>query len=247
MTTRESPSAHARPCVEFADLSRHYTLGTETVHALDHVDLFIGHGEHVAIVGPSGSGKSTMLQILGCLDAPTHGEYRLDGTAVGRLSESALAEVRNVKIGFVFQQFHLLKRASARRNVELPLVYAGRPAKERRERADAALASVGLGDQRNRRPDQLSGGQRQRVAIARALVSNPSMLLADEPTGNLDSKTGAEILDLFDALRSPERTLVMVTHDAALAARTGRIIALRDGRLEYDGIPAGYTTEAAFS
>jgi putative ABC transport system ATP-binding protein len=237
----------ATPCVEFSDLSRLYTLGAETVRALDRVDLTVQHGEHVAIVGPSGSGKSTMLQILGCLDAPTSGTYRLDGRQVGTLSEAALAEVRNGKIGFVFQQFHLLKRASARRNVELPLVYAGRPAAERRERAEAALASVGLADQIHRRPDQLSGGQRQRVAIARALVTQPSMLLADEPTGNLDSKTGAEILDLFDTLRSPERTLIFVTHDAALASRAARIIALRDGKLEYDGEPAGYTTEAAFS
>lgn len=240
-------TAPAAPCVEFSKLSKLYTLGVETVRALDEVDLTIRHGEHVAIVGPSGSGKSTMLQILGCLDAPTSGTYHLDDREVGTLSESALAQVRNGKIGFVFQQFHLLKRASARRNVELPLVYAGRPAKERRQRAEAALASVGLGDMCDRRPDQLSGGQRQRVAIARALVSDPSMLLADEPTGNLDSKTGAEILDLFDTLRSPERTLVLVTHDAALASRAARVIALRDGKLEYDGIPSGYTTEAAFS
>ncbi len=237
----------ATPCIAFEQLTRLYTLGEETVHALDHVDLRVERGEHVAIVGPSGSGKSTMLQILGCLDSPTSGVYRLDGEDVGRLGESALAEVRNRRIGFVFQQFHLLKRASARRNVELPLVYAGRPAAERRERADAALASVGLADQRHRRPDQLSGGQRQRVAIARALVTDPSVLLADEPTGNLDSRTGAEVLDLFDSLRSPTRTLVLVTHDAALAARARRVIALRDGRIEYDGAPAGYTPETVLA
>lgn len=237
----------ATSCVRLNDLSKLYQLGEETVHALDHVDLSIGYGEHVAIIGPSGSGKSTMLQILGCLDSPTSGHYVLDGEAVEELSEARLAEVRNTKIGFVFQQFHLLQRASARRNVELPLVYAGRPAAERRERAEAALESVGLADQRGRRPDQLSGGQRQRVAIARALVTDPAILLADEPTGNLDSKTGAEILDLFDALQSPERTLVLVTHDAALARRARRLISLRDGHIEFDGPPAEHVPETAHS
>jgi putative ABC transport system ATP-binding protein len=225
------------PCVELDRLSRHYHLGDETVRALDEVELRIRYGEHVAIVGPSGSGKSTMLQLLGCLDTPTAGSYRLDGKDVGTLGESELAAVRNTKIGFVFQGFHLLPRATARRNVELPLVYGGVAVKARRARALEALRQVGLEDRVNHRPDELSGGQRQRVAIARALVTDPAILLADEPTGNLDSRTGAEILDLFDTLRSPERALIMVTHDNALARRAQRIVALRDGRIVYDGAP----------
>jgi len=232
-----------RPCVELADLSRLYRLGEETVRALDGVDLRIDYGEHVAIVGPSGSGKSTMLQVLGCLDSPTSGTYRLDGTDVATLGESALAAVRNRRIGFVFQGFHLLPRASAVRNVELPLVYAGLAGAERRRRAVEALERVGLGDRLEHRPDQLSGGQRQRVAIARALVTDPAILLADEPTGNLDTRTGAGILDLFDALAGPERALVMVTHDAALAARARRLVVLRDGRIHYDGRPEGTPQE----
>ncbi|GJM22700.1 MAG: ABC transporter ATP-binding protein [Planctomycetota bacterium] len=231
-------AVHPHPCVELRELTRLYTLGSETVHALDAVDLRIERGEHVAIVGPSGSGKSTMLQILGCLDAPTSGKYLLDGEDVSALSESRQAEVRNAKIGFVFQQFHLLPRATAQRNVALPLVYAGVPAEERRERAQVALASVGLGEHGHRRPAQLSGGQRQRVAIARALVTDPALLLADEPTGNLDSKTSAEILDLFDELRGPDRTLVLVTHSSQLAQRAQRTIALHDGNIAYDGPPS---------
>jgi len=227
------------PCVELAGIERHYRLGDEVVRALDGVDLTLRYGEHVAIVGTSGSGKSTLLQILGCIDSPTAGRYRLDGEDVGALSESRLAEVRNRRIGFVFQSFHLLPRATATRNVELPLVYAGVSARERRERALAALADVGLSDRARSRPDQLSGGQRQRVAIARALVTRPAILLADEPTGNLDARTGAGILDLFVSLRSPERALVMVTHDSALARRALRLVALRGGRIAYDGDPAG--------
>jgi putative ABC transport system ATP-binding protein len=203
------------------------------------VDLEVRYGEHVAIVGPSGSGKSTLLQILGCIESPTGGRYLLDGEDVSRLSESRLAEVRNRRIGFVFQSFHLLARATARRNVELPLVYAGIPARERRARAERALEQVGLADRMGHGPEQLSGGQRQRVAIARALVSDPAILLADEPTGNLDSRTGTEILDLFDSLRSPERALVMVTHDSALARRALRLVALRNGKIVYDGHPEG--------
>ncbi len=225
------------PCVALDDVSRHYKLGDEVVRALDHVSLEIGYGEHVAIVGSSGSGKTTLLQILGCLDAPSLGSYRLDGLEVESLSESKLAAVRNGKIGFVFQGFHLLPKASARRNVELPMIYAGVGAKERRSRAEAALASVGLEHRKNHTPDELSGGQRQRVAIARALVTQPAMLLADEPTGNLDSTTGREILDLFDTLRSPERALIMVTHDSALARRAQRLVALKDGQIAYDGAP----------
>lgn len=235
--------AQTQSCVSLRAVSRHYHLGDETVRALDEVDLEIGYGEHVAIVGSSGSGKTTMLQILGCLDAPTEGSYRLDGREVESLPESELAAVRNSKIGFVFQGFHLLPRASARRNVELPLIYAGVRASERRRRADEALESVGLGHRLDHRPDELSGGQRQRVAIARALVSNPSMLLADEPTGNLDSKTGREILDLFDTLRSSERALIMVTHDRALAQRAQRLVALKNGQIVYDGDPDGCPEE----
>ena len=239
-TTIDPPSPgtrSAKPCVQLSGVERHYRLGDQVVRALHGVDLVIHYGEHVAIVGPSGSGKSTMLQILGCIDSPTGGAYRLDGEDVGGLGESRLAEVRNRRIGFVFQGFHLLPRATARRNVELPLLYAGVSARERRERADNALEEVGLADRAGHRPDQLSGGQRQRVAIARALVTKPAILLADEPTGNLDSKTGAEVLDLFDSLRSPDRALVMVTHDAALARRAKRLVALRNGELVYDGDP----------
>jgi len=225
------------PCVELQGVERHYRLGGEVVRALDGVDLTVRYGEHVAIVGTSGSGKSTLLQILGCIDAPTAGTYRLDGEDVGSLGESRLAEVRGRRIGFVFQSFHLLPRATATRNVELPLVYAGVGARERRERATRALDEVGLAERAGHHPDQLSGGQRQRVAIARALVSRPALLLADEPTGNLDSGTGAEVLDLFDSLRSPDRALIMVTHDSALARRAKRLVALRNGRIAYDGAP----------
>lgn len=233
-----APASGVAPSVQLTSLTRLYHLGDETVRAVDGIDLTIRYGEHVAIVGPSGSGKSTLLQILGCLDTPTAGSYKLDGEAVVDLSESRLAEVRNRKIGFVFQGFHLLPRATARRNVELPLVYAGVSSDERRERAEEALRRVGLGERMNHRPTELSGGQRQRVAIARALVTHPAILLADEPTGNLDSHTGAEILDLFDELRSPERALIMVTHDRVLASRALRLVALRDGKIEYDGVPS---------
>jgi len=235
--------ALGEPCVELTEVSRLFHLGGETVHALDCVDMLLRYGEHVAIVGPSGSGKTTMLQILGCLDSPTSGSYRLDGEDVVSLSESRLAEVRNQRIGFVFQGFHLLPRATALRNVELPLVYAGVSRAERRRLAEEMLESVGLADRMKHTPDKLSGGQRQRVAIARALVTRPAILLADEPTGNLDSRTGAEVLDLFDSLRSSERALIMVTHDSALARRTLRIVALRNGKIEYDGDPAGCPEE----
>jgi putative ABC transport system ATP-binding protein len=241
------PPSATRPCVEVEDLTKLYKLGGEVVAALDGFDLRIAYGEHVAVVGASGSGKSTLLQILGCLDTPTSGTYRLDGLDVGELSESSLAEVRNQRIGFVFQGFHLLPRATARRNVELPLVYAGEPAPVRRERAEAALQRVGLADRMNHRPEQLSGGQRQRVAIARALVTDPAILLADEPTGNLDSHTGAEILDLFDELVGPQRALIMVSHDVALARRAQRLVGLSDGRLAFDGPPADYVHEVLHS
>jgi putative ABC transport system ATP-binding protein len=241
---KDQPIDSARPaCVDLSALTKLYQLGDTTVRALDGVDLRIQYGEHVALVGPSGSGKSTLLQLLGCLDTATSGTYKLDGEDVGGLSESRLAEVRNAKIGFVFQGFHLLPRSTARRNVELPLVYGGVRASERKQRAEEALERVQLKDRMDFRPDQLSGGQRQRVAIARALVTRPAMLLADEPTGNLDTKTGAEILDLFDELRSPDRALIMVTHDEALAQRASRLLALRDGKLEFDGPPLQHLSE----
>lgn len=232
-----------KPCVELVDVTKVYGSGESEVRALDGVSLRIDYGEHVAIVGPSGSGKSTLLNILGCLDSPTSGTYRLDGVDVQRMNDRRLARIRNERIGFVFQSFHLLPRASALRNVELPLVYAGVPARERRRRALEALERVGLADRVHHRPEELSGGQRQRVAIARALVTRPAVLLADEPTGNLDTKTGREILDLFDGLRGPERALVMVTHDSALARRALRVIAVRDGRIAYDGPSAAMPEE----
>ncbi len=222
-------------CLALENVSRVYGTGEGEVRALDDITIRIGYGEHCAIVGPSGSGKSTLLNVLGCLDTPTAGVYRLDGIDVASMNDRQLAHVRNAKIGFVFQSFHLLARATALKNVELPLVYSGVSAKERKERAAAMLARVGLGERMDHRPDELSGGQRQRVAIARALVTEPKLLLADEPTGNLDTKTGREILALFESLRGPERALVMVTHDPALARRALRVITVRDGKIAFDG------------
>ncbi len=243
MTATPAPSTATKACVELEAVTKIYGSGGGEVRALDGVDVRIGYGEHVAIVGPSGSGKSTLLNILGCLDSPTGGVYRLDGVDVARMSDGSLADVRNRRIGFVFQSFHLLPRSTALRNVELPLVYGGVGARARRERAEAALERVGLADRRKHTPDQMSGGQRQRVAIARALVVEPAILLADEPTGNLDTKTGREILELFDSLRGPERALIMVTHDSALARRALRVVAVRDGRIAYDGDPSGVPEE----
>jgi putative ABC transport system ATP-binding protein len=228
-----------KTCVRLEAVSKIYGTGEGEVRALDAVDLTINYGEHVAIVGPSGSGKSTLLNVLGCLDSPSLGSYYLDGTDVAGMSEGDLARVRNRKIGFIFQSFHLLPRATCLRNVELPLVYSGMAGRERRERAEKALVAVGLENRMKHRPDQLSGGQRQRVAIARALASDPAILLADEPTGNLDTKTGREIMELFDQLRSEERALIMVTHDSSLARRALRVVVVRDGQIAYDGAPAG--------
>ena len=215
-------------------LSRDYVMGGEIVRALSGVSFELRRNEYVAIVGPSGSGKSTLMNILGCLDTPTAGEYWLHGTRVSGMSDAELARVRNREIGFVFQTFNLLPRANALRNVELPLVYAGVPSSERRRRAVAVLDRVQLGDRREHRPNELSGGQRQRVAIARALVTDPALLLADEPTGNLDSKTGEEVLWLFERLHAEGHTIVVVTHDPDIAARAQRRIALRDGVIESD-------------
>ncbi len=220
--------------IRIRDLTRRYDMGGETIHALRGVSLDVQPNEYVAIMGPSGSGKSTMMNLLGCLDTPSSGEYWLNGQEVSRLSDDALARVRNREIGFVFQTFNLLPRATALHNVELPLVYAGLPAGERRERAARALAQVSLTDRQGHRPNELSGGQRQRVAIARALVNQPSILLADEPTGNLDSATSEEIMRVFGELHRSGQTVVMVTHEADIAAHAARVITLRDGRVESD-------------
>ena len=215
-------------------LERRYDMGGEVVHALRGVSLTIRRNEYVAIMGPSGSGKSTMMNILGCLDTPDAGEYWLNGEEVSKLGDDALARVRNREIGFVFQTFNLLPRASALHNVELPLIYAGLSAGERRERAEQALVRVGLEQRMHHRPNELSGGQRQRVAIARALVNRPSILLADEPTGNLDSTTSEEIMAVFEELHDQGQTVVMVTHEPDIAAFAERVITLRDGKVASD-------------
>ena len=215
-------------------LKRDYDMGGEVVRALRGVDLGIHRNEYVAIMGPSGSGKSTLMNLIGCLDTPSDGEYWLNGNLVSEMSDDELARVRNREIGFVFQTFNLLPRATALHNVELPLVYAGVPAAERKKRATEALQRVQLGDRVLHRPNELSGGQRQRVAIARALVNNPSILLADEPTGNLDSATSEEIMRVFEELASHGQTVIMVTHEPDIAAHAGRVIVLRDGLIETD-------------
>jgi len=217
------------------DLARHYVLGGEVVRALDGVSFTIRRGEWVAIIGQSGSGKSTLMNLVGCLDTPTSGTYQLAGADVGRLPDDALADLRNKEIGFVFQTFQLLPRATALANVELPLVYRGLPRRERRARAEEALSAVGLSNRMHHRPNELSGGQRQRVAIARALVGEPSLLLADEPTGNLDSATGEEIIRLFSELHDRGHTILLVTHEPRLAARCPRAIRLSDGHVVGDG------------
>jgi putative ABC transport system ATP-binding protein len=216
------------------NLQREYQMGTERVRALQGVDMTIRKNEFVAIMGPSGSGKSTMMNLIGCLDTPSEGEYWLNGYRVSELGDDALARIRNKEIGFVFQTFNLLPRASALANVELPLVYAGASSKVRRERAKGALTSVGLGDRMDHKPNELSGGQRQRVAIARALVNNPSILLADEPTGNLDSTTSEEIMNLFKKLHADGQTIIIVTHEPDIAAHAHRQIILKDGKVARD-------------
>jgi len=226
-------------------LSRHYAMGQATIHALRGVDLVVRQGEYLAIMGPSGCGKSTLMNLLGCLDTPDAGRYWLGGRLVSELSELELAHVRNREIGFVFQAFALLPRQTALANVEMPLVYAGVGAGERHRRAREALERVGLAERGAHRPGELSGGQRQRVAIARALVTGPKLLLADEPTGNLDSATGTEILALFDALHGAGNTIVLVTHERAVASRAGRTIQLRDGLVVSDTRNGGGTHAAA--
>jgi len=222
-------------------LKREYDMGGEIVRALRGVDIAIRRNEYVAIMGPSGSGKSTLMNLIGCLDTPNEGEYWLNGLLVSQMSDDALARVRNKEIGFVFQTFNLLPRATALHNVELPLVYAGVPADERKRRAREALERVQLGNRMDHRPNELSGGQRQRVAIARALVNNPSILLADEPTGNLDSQTSEEIMKVFEGLASQGQTVIMVTHEADIAAHARRVVVLRDGVIASDDRRSAFT------
>jgi putative ABC transport system ATP-binding protein len=224
--------------IRLDSICRRYEMGDETVHALRGVSLSIARGEYVAIMGPSGSGKSTLMNILGCLDTPSSGTYDLNGNSVAEMDDNELADIRNREIGFVFQTFNLLARSTALRNVELPLIYAGMDVDERRETALAALADVGLAERVNHKPNEMSGGQRQRVAIARALVNKPSLLLADEPTGNLDTRTGEEILELFERLHATGNTLVVVTHEEHVARHARRIIRIRDGLVASDEFTA---------
>lgn len=225
-----------REIIRMSGIRKIYRLGNEVVNALDGVDLVIRENEYVAIMGPSGSGKSTMMNILGCLDLPTEGSYILNGTDVGGMDDNTLAQVRNKEIGFVFQSFNLLPRFTALENVALPLLYSGCSPSEREQRARKALEDVGLGDRMQHKPSELSGGQRQRVAVARALINNPSILLADEPTGNLDTKTSVDIMELLGQLHANGNTIIVVTHEEDIAAYAKRVIRLRDGKIESDTI-----------
>lgn len=220
--------------IDFDEIERVYQMGSHQVRALDKISLSIDRNEYVAIMGPSGSGKSTLMNIIGCLDTPSSGRYFLNGSDVSRMTDNQLADVRNREIGFVFQTFNLLARVDCLHNVELPLIYSGMPRRERRARALSALEDVGLGDRVSHKPNELSGGQRQRVAVARALVNNPSIILADEPTGNLDTRTGEEIMRLFELLYRRGNTILVVTHEEEIARHARRIIRLRDGLIESD-------------
>jgi putative ABC transport system ATP-binding protein len=232
--------------ISLKNIARRYQMGTETIHALRDITLTLERGEYVAIMGPSGSGKSTLMNVLGCLDTPTSGEFYLNGSKVSDMDDNELAEVRNREIGFVFQSFHLLPRSDALHNVELPLIYGGMTAEHRRDKTMAALQSVGLGDRVHHRPNEMSGGQRQRVAIARALVNDPSIILADEPTGNLDSKTGEEIMALFETLSGKGNTIILVTHEEEVARHARRIVRIRDGLIASDEVTAkAHPTAAA--
>lgn len=223
-----------QPVINIKDLTKTYVMGHTKVHALRGIDLLINTNEYVALMGPSGSGKSTLMNLLGCLDTPTDGHYELDGKDVSKMDDTELANIRNEKIGFVFQTFNLLPRQSTLENVALPLVYAGVSRKEREARAHAVLDSVGLGDRTSHKPNELSGGQRQRVAIARALVNNPAIILADEPTGNLDTKTSIEIMEIFEKIQKAGNTVILVTHEPDIAEHAHRIVRLRDGIVESD-------------
>ncbi|MGC1783980.1 MAG: ABC transporter ATP-binding protein [Acidobacteriaceae bacterium] len=235
-TTHPGSGPGADDVIVVENLWKTYDMGSEQVHALRGINLRIRHNEYVAIMGPSGSGKSTFMNLIGCLDTPTQGRYWLNGHQVSELNDDELARIRNKEIGFVFQTFNLLARATALHNVELPLIYNGTPAEERIERAKAALTAVNLGDRIYHKPNELSGGQRQRVAIARALINNPSIILADEPTGNLDSKTGLEIMGLVDELHAKGNTIIVVTHEPDIAAYAHRIVHIRDGEIASDEI-----------
>ena len=230
---KTTPQA-AESLISMKNIWKTYQMGTEELHALRDVSFEVKKGEYLAIIGPSGSGKSTLMNLIGCLDSPTKGQYWINGQLVSEMTDDELARIRNKEIGFVFQTFNLLARATALHNVELPLIYAGIRAGERHERAKAALQSVELGERTGHRPNELSGGQRQRVAIARALVNHPSILLADEPTGALDSKTSVEIMALFEKLHAEGNTIIVVTHEAEVAERAHRVITIRDGRIEKD-------------
>lgn len=223
-----------KPLITIKEIGRKYVIGSEVIHALKSVSLDINKGEFVALMGPSGSGKSTLMNILGCLDTPSKGTYILNGTNVSHMSDDALAEVRNKEIGFVFQTFNLLPRSTSLDNVALPLIYAGTSKKDRDSRAAKALENVGLGNRMDHKPNELSGGQRQRVAVARALINNPSIILADEPTGNLDTKTSVEIMGLLEEIHSKGNTIILVTHEEDIAQHAHRIVRMRDGLIEND-------------